>query len=301
MSSVCDWARLDLCQKPQGPVSLIKCMEDGCNRRLHHLCQTIWESDDEDVRQAHGTRKFCAHHHPALAKGQAPSNLLQEFSQSTIETMSTMTTATCIPLLPPMGNINIAGQSLHLNQEKDDNDDEELPPLEHIWDCPYIVKNSPTGWKCLWCSNVFVPVHATRALCHVIRGKGGGIKPCKASIPANYLARYQALRDCGSSKAESKKRGVEVVDNIVEMQQNSSVEMLLSGKRRCGSLSSNSTKSHLKNSHQLSSSAASINLFGSHLKTSHQLSSSAASKTFFGSSIHHSFLLVLITRQTFVK
>jgi hypothetical protein len=38
MSSVCDWARLDLCQKPQGPASLIKCMEDGCNRVLHHMC-----------------------------------------------------------------------------------------------------------------------------------------------------------------------------------------------------------------------------------------------------------------------
>ena len=163
-----------------------------------------------------------------------------------------------------------------------------------------ILKKKPTGWKCLWCSNVFVPVHATRALCHVIRGKGGGIKPCKASIPANYFARYQALRDCGSSKAESKKRGVEVVDNIVEMQQNSSVEMLLAGKRRCGSLSSNSTKSHLKNSHQLSSSAASINLFGSHLKTSHQLSSSAASKNFFGSSIQPS-ISAGINHQTDIR
>ncbi len=103
---------------------------------------------------------------------------------------------------------------------------------------------------------MFVPVHATRALYHVIRCKGGGIKPCKASIPANYFARYQAIRDCGSSKAESKKWGVEVVDNIVEMQQNSSVEMLLAGKRRLGCLSSNSTKSHLKTSHQVSSSAA---------------------------------------------
>jgi hypothetical protein len=72
-----------------------------------------------------------------------------------------------------MGNINIAGQSLHFNQQQDDNDDEELPPLEHIWDCPYIVKNPPTGWKCLWCSGVFVPVHATRALYHVNRIKGG--------------------------------------------------------------------------------------------------------------------------------
>jgi len=114
----------------------------------------VWESDDEDVRQAHGTRKFCAHHHPALAKGQyhaetgPPSNLLQGFSQSTMETMSTMTTATS---LPPMGNINITGQSLlpadgqedFFNHQEDDNDAEELPPLQHIWDCPYIEKKSP--------------------------------------------------------------------------------------------------------------------------------------------------------------
>ncbi len=157
MSPVCDWARLDLCQKPQGPASLIKYMEDGCNRLLHHMCQCMWESDDEDVRQAHGTRKFCAHHHPALAKGHyhaetgPPSNLLQGFSQSTMETMSTMTTATS---LPPMGNINITGQSLpadgqedFFNNQEDDNDAEELPPLQHIWDCPYIEKNHHTGWK----------------------------------------------------------------------------------------------------------------------------------------------------------
>jgi hypothetical protein len=86
MSSVCDWARLDLCLKPQGPASLIKCMEDGCNLVLHHMCQCTWESEDEDVCQAHGTRKYCAHHHPAVAKGQyhpetgPPSNLLQGFS-----------------------------------------------------------------------------------------------------------------------------------------------------------------------------------------------------------------------------
>ena len=123
MSSVCDWARLDLCQKPQGPASLIKCMEDGCNRVLHHMCQCMWESDDEDVRQAHGTRKFCAYHHPALAKGQyhaetgPPSNLpLQGLSQSTMETVSTMTTATS---LPPLGNINITGQSLPADGQED--------------------------------------------------------------------------------------------------------------------------------------------------------------------------------------
>ena len=138
MSSVCDWARLDLYQKPPGPASLIKCMEDGCNRVLHHMCQCMWESDDEDVRQAHGTRKFCAYHHPAMAKGQyhaetgPRSNLpLQGLSQSTMETVSTLTTA---PSLPPLGNINM----------EDDNDSEELPPLQHIWDCSYIEKK--THW-----------------------------------------------------------------------------------------------------------------------------------------------------------
>ncbi len=117
---------------------------------------------------------------------------------------------------------------------------------------------------------MFVPVHATRALYHVIRFKGGGIKPCKASIPANYSARYQAMamRDCGSSKAGSKKQDVEVVDNIVMMQQNSSVEMLLAGKRRCGSLSSNSSKSQMKTSHQVSSSVASKNFFGASIQPS---------------------------------
>ncbi len=66
----------------------------------------------------------------------------------------------------------------------------------------------------------------------MIQFKGGDIKPCMASIPANYCARYQAMRDDGSSKADSKKRGIEVVDDIVMMQQNSSVATLLTGKRQ---------------------------------------------------------------------
>jgi hypothetical protein len=55
-----------------------------------------------------------------------------------------------------MGNINIAGQSLPAdeqdnfnNHQEDDNDAEELPPLQNIWDCPCLEKNLPTGWKCL--------------------------------------------------------------------------------------------------------------------------------------------------------
>jgi hypothetical protein len=50
MSSVCDWARLDLCQKPQGPASLIKCDAIGCDHLLHHMCQSKWESELEEER-----------------------------------------------------------------------------------------------------------------------------------------------------------------------------------------------------------------------------------------------------------
>ena len=145
-----------------------------------------------------------------------------------------------------------------------------------------ILKKNLTGWKCRWCSDVFVPVHATRALYHVIRFKGGGIKPCKASIPANYSARNQAMRDDGSSKSDSKKRGVEVVDDIVMMQQNSSVVTLLAGKRKCGSLSSNSSKSHLNTSH-------------------HKSLPLLLQKTSLVHQYNHPFLLVFITRQTFIK
>ncbi len=74
---------------------------------------------------------------------------------------------------------------------------------------------------------MFVPVHATRALFHVLRLRGGGIKPYKAAIPVNYLAQYQALKDKGESQADSKKRSVEVVDGIVEAQQSASVATLL--------------------------------------------------------------------------
>ncbi len=74
---------------------------------------------------------------------------------------------------------------------------------------------------------MFAPVHATPALFHVLRLRGGGIKPCKAAIPANYLAQYQALRDKGESQADSKKHSVKVVDDIVEAQQSASVATLL--------------------------------------------------------------------------
>ena len=61
----CDWARVSLCLAcGEGP-SLVKFQMEGCARTLHHMCQTEWESA-EGGREAHGSKKLCAYHHPSL-------------------------------------------------------------------------------------------------------------------------------------------------------------------------------------------------------------------------------------------
>jgi hypothetical protein len=82
----------------------------------------------------------------------------------------------------------------------------------------------------MWCAEVFVPVHATHALCHVLR-EGHEVKQCKqAMIPVNYLCQYQELKDSGENCAVSKKCGVETVDGIVVEQQATYVMTMLSQK-----------------------------------------------------------------------
>jgi hypothetical protein len=112
--------------------------------------------------------------------------------------MSTLTTTTASV---PHRHINLAAES------NDKNVNGELLKRMMLKNPspPYVErKNSPNGWECFWCEDVFVPVHATRALFHVLWLREGGIKPCKAAIPANYLAQYQALRDKGESRSDSK-------------------------------------------------------------------------------------------------
>jgi hypothetical protein len=61
----CDWARVSLCLACGVGPSLVKCQMEGCARTLHHMCQTEWESAKEG-REAHGSKKLCAYHHPSL-------------------------------------------------------------------------------------------------------------------------------------------------------------------------------------------------------------------------------------------
>ena len=65
----------------------------------------------------------------------------------------------------------------------------ELPPLTSIFHCSMIKEsstNSQNGkicWLCKWCGKTFSPRHQSRALCHVLKIRGGDIAICIARIP----------------------------------------------------------------------------------------------------------------------
>ena len=110
-------------------------------------------------------------------------------SQTTHTTMSSLTA-------PGAGMVDMAGDG-----EDDDvveMAETPLPPLKSVFDCPNLelcLLNGKNGWKCLWCDTSFTPVHATRALAHVLRKKRCNIQVCMAIIPKQYQVRYQALHD----------------------------------------------------------------------------------------------------------
>ncbi len=95
-------------------------------------------------------------------------------------------------------------------QEEGGKEGERLPSLKSVFDCSYIkietVNDGKDGWKCGWCGNFFAPRHASRALQHVLKIKGGNIAVCKVAILDKFLKRYQALYDSGRGWIESKKR-----------------------------------------------------------------------------------------------
>ena len=57
-----------------------------------------------------------------------------------------------------------------------------LPAISTVWECAYInykVVNGKDGWECQWCGLSFKPRHATRAMRHGLKLKGGDIAICK--------------------------------------------------------------------------------------------------------------------------
>jgi hypothetical protein len=116
-----------------GGPSLITCQVKGCDCLLHHMCKAEWESAKEG-RKAHGSRKLCAHHHPACpvvcpscAAFSSPPAATLGSSKSTMSTLTT-TTASVSPR-----NINLAAESNDKNVNGElpilqEDDAEELPP-----------------------------------------------------------------------------------------------------------------------------------------------------------------------------
>ena len=61
-------------------------------------------------------------------------------------------------------------------------------------------------WRCLWCNNDFGGHNATKALYHVCRVVGKGIKSCPGNIPPAHLKRYITLFE-KKQGAKSRKNG----------------------------------------------------------------------------------------------
>ena len=125
-----------------------------------------------------------------------------------------------------------------------------------MFDCDHINRkrmNDKDGWECSWCGKFFTPLHATRALKHVLKIKKGGIIACKALIPPRYLARYTALSGYHSDRIESGKQTTHKIDLSVESTQLSAASILLQkrGHDRGSSISAAAAASALTGAHPL--------------------------------------------------
>lgn len=107
------------------------------------------------------------------------------------------------------------------------------------------------GWNCAWCGDDFVPVHATRAVTHVLKIRNEGIAICKAAIPDANRERYLALRTEGTAKGAARKRAREINEDIIMERQESVAVARLEGREpmvamRTGGASVSSASSSLR-------------------------------------------------------
>ena len=81
-----------------------------------------------------------------------------------------------------------------------DNLVQALPPLASIWKCAKIrqfeTENKTKKWLCEWCpkgSSSFTGWNASKALWHVCKVSGKGIRPCSGFIPPEYARMYKTF------------------------------------------------------------------------------------------------------------
>ena len=141
------------------------------------------------------------------------------------------------------------------------NDDDPLPALRNIWDCPMINKSigfdqktmkSYEGWSCGWCMNAsdhppFRGANASKALWHVLRESGHDIRPCKGNIPENRMRQY---RDLSQTKALQKdaraQRSASLSSNIDDLQDRTVDSMTEGGRRSSWKGEASAHRSSLK-------------------------------------------------------
>ena len=141
---------------------------------------------------------------------------------SDVYTQSQETTVSALTAFTSIVDLSVVGEE----------EDPELPPLTSIFHCSMIEEstNSQNGkicWLCKWCGKTFSPRHQSRALCHVLKIRGGDIGICIARIPKFYEDRYRALYDKSKDRMASKKRSHTQIDDAVQLKQTSAVANLL--------------------------------------------------------------------------
>ncbi len=126
--------------------------------------------------------------------------------------------------------------------------DEELPVLSSIWECPMINKfagfdnnGKPfSGWTCGWCPlendgsqpKPFWLMNATKALIFVAKVLGYDIQPCQGCIPAAKSRQYQDLHLSKTLTKEQRKSRKDTMSNSFADMQDRTVLSLAEGAKK---------------------------------------------------------------------
>jgi hypothetical protein len=129
----------------------------------------------------------------------------------------------------------------------DEDQDEELPVLSSIWECPMINKfagfdnnGKPfSGWTCGWCPlendgsqpKPFWSMNATKAFIHVAKVSGYDARPCKG-IPATKSRQYQDLHLSKTLMKEQRKSRKDTMSNSIADMQDWTVLSLAEGAKK---------------------------------------------------------------------
>ena len=113
--------------------------------------------------------------------------------------------------------------------------EEALTQLTSIWDCGKLNKvtidgkdgKSVPAWTCMWCplkangqaEDPFRHMNATKALAHVLKKPGCGIRACKGRIPPNFQARYEELCMMQENRKEQRDSGLQTLREDIEQSQ----------------------------------------------------------------------------------